>query len=178
MTCVVVAGAVAFGCMVATAEGEGKKAAKAPAATVEPSKAAADAIKAAFPTATQKRVTASKDGKTFMVGLAEGKAECTVTVTDAGVIVSVASRVVAADLPKSVADAAAAVGGTVTGGNKVEQRADAKTLAKLDKPTVTYALYITKDDGKGMMIVAEDGKVVKPFEARQAKPAAEKKEKK
>lgn len=179
MTCMVVAGAVAFGCMVATAEGEGKKADKTPAAAVEMSKAAADAVKAAFPAATQKGAPRMNKDKTFGVTMSEGKNEFTVTVTDAGVIVSVASKVAAADLPKAVADAAAAAlaGGTVTGGTKIEQRADAKTLAKLDKPTVTFSLSLAKDDTKGTIVVAEDGKVVKPFEARQAKPAGEKKEK-
>jgi hypothetical protein len=186
MTCVVVAGALAFGCAVATAaDGEGKKAegkkveGKAAAVAVELSKAAGDAVKAAFPNATQKKVSASKDGKMFNVGLLEGTKEFMANVTDAGVIVSVSTRVQAADLPKAVADAAAAglPGGTVSGGNKVEQRADSATLAKLDKPVVTYSLYLAKDDTKGMMVVAEDGKVVKPFEARQAKPAGEKKDK-
>lgn len=184
MTCVVVAGALAFGCSVATAaEGEGKKGDKAGAAAAVPavdlSKAAADAIKAAFPAATQKGVRAAKDGKSFSVVMSENKSEFTVNVTDAGVIVSVKGNVPAADLPKAVADAAAAAlaDAKVTGATKMEQRADTATLAKLDKPVVTYVVSLAKDDTKGSITIAEDGKVIKPFEARQAKPAGEKKEK-
>ena len=182
MTCVVMAGALVFSGAVLAAEGDAKKAAKPAPVPVEMSKAAADAVKVAFPNATVKSVRAGKDGKVFSAALVEDKKECMVNVTDAGVILDVTSRVAAADLPKAVADAAAAglPGGTVQGATKIEQRADKATLAKLDKPTVTYSVYIGKDDTKGMMVVAEDGKVVKPFEARQAKPAApaaEKKEK-
>ena len=181
MTCVVVAGALAFGCTVAmAAEGEGKKGDKAgAAAAVELSKAAADAIKAAFPAATQKGAPRMNKDKSFNVTLAEGKTEFQVAVTDAGVVLSVTSKVAAADLPKAVADAAAAAlaGGMVTGATKMEQRADAATLAKLDKPTVSYVVSLAKDDTKGSTTIGEDGKVIRPFEAKQAKPAGEKKEK-
>ena len=161
LTCVVLVGALAFGVRSLSAQdrpaGEGDK----PAVTL--SQAAADAVKAAFPKASVGKVgqIGRGDIKVFSVQLSEGEKKFSANVSDSGVIVSVTTPLTAADLPKVVADAvaAAAPGATITTVAKLEQRADPRTLAKLEKPTVTYQIGITKDEVKSRLMVAEDGTV-------------------
>jgi len=133
---------------------------------VELPKAAADAVKAAFPGAEIEEVELdNEDGmKLYEVELELKDAEIEVTVSADGVIFEVETEITVEALPKAVADALAKVakGGKVKEVEKEEQRAVVKDgkLVTLKTPTVTYSAEIRTADGEIEVEIAADGKVL------------------
>jgi len=133
---------------------------------VELTKAAANAINAAFPGATIEKVKLEdEDGvKVFEAELKVKDAEIEVTVSQDGVIVEVETEITVEALPKVVADALAkaADGGKIEEVTKEEERATVKDgkLVKLDTPTIKYSAEIVKGDKKMKVEIAADGKVL------------------
>ena len=165
LTCVIVAGALAFGGGSAVAKDkpvddkpavEEPAAEKAAAMVALPDEASA-ALTKAFPNA---KVTYVRAGVFYTVRMArEKEPSFLVFVSETGVIVKVITN--GADFPKAVAEAvtAAAPGATVKMAQRVEQRAGIEDLKSLDKPEVNYEITFAKGDEQGSMTVAEDGTV-------------------
>jgi hypothetical protein len=159
----VVAGALAMGAGLAVcAEAPATATAPAEAAIALPDAAKA-AIAKAFPNATVGKVSNARGrgAVSYLVAMTEGDKKFDVRVTESGVIVSVATPVKLADLPKVVADAvtANAEGAKVDSATKVEMRVNFRTQEPLEKPMYAYAIHLIKGDEEATLMVAEDGTV-------------------
>jgi hypothetical protein len=162
----VITGALAIGGGLAVcAEGPAEATTPAQAAITLPD-AAKGAIEKAFPKATMGKVSNApgRGGVSYLVAMTEGDKKFDVRVTESGVIVSVATPVNLADLPKAVADAATAnaEGAKVDSASKVEMRVDFRTQEPLEKPMYFYAIRLIKDNEQATLMVGEDGTVRRP----------------
>ena len=129
-------------------------------------RAAADAVKAAFPQASIEEVALDKeDGiELYEVELRQNGEETEVTVSPDGVIVEVETEVSLKDLPKAVADAIA----KAAGGAKVEEVTREETravvragkLVKLDQPKITYEAEFRRDGKEVEIELAPDGTIL------------------
>lgn len=130
-------------------------------------RAAADAVKAAFPQASIEEVGLDKeDGiDLYEVELRQNGEETEVTVSPDGVIVEVETEVFLKDLPKAVADAItkAAAGAKVEEIKREETRAVVRAgkLVKLDQPRITYEAEFRKDGKELQIELAPDGTILK-----------------
>ena len=165
LMCLLVAGVMALGAGLAVA-------AEAPA-TTEPERppiklpdAAKAAIAKEFPKATMGKVSNApgRPPAGFLVAMTEGDKKFDVRLSEAGVIVSVATPIKLADLPKAVSDAvtANAEGAKVDSASKVEMRVNFRTQEPLEKPTFSYSIRLLKDDQQATLMVSEDGTVRRP----------------
>jgi phosphopantothenoylcysteine synthetase/decarboxylase len=133
---------------------------------VELTKAAADAINAAFPGAKIEKIKLEdEDGvKVFEVELELKDGDVEVTVSPDGVIAEVETEITVEALPKAVADALAKVaeGGKIKEVTKEEERATVKDgkLVTLDTPTIKYCAEVVKGETKMKVEIAADGKVL------------------
>jgi hypothetical protein len=167
MTCVVAA-ALAFGGFAVAADAPAVAATPVPpAVTLTP--AAGAAVAKAFPKATLGKVSTYERGnvKNSIVAMTEGDKKFDVRVTDEGLIVSIATPMKVADLPKVIVDAVASTdnnpeGATTDSASKIEWRADRRGEQPLEKPTFSYAVRLVKGDQAGILMVADDGTVRRP----------------
>ena len=164
--CLIVAGAVALGAGLAVGA-EGPAAATPPAqATITLPDAAKAAIAKAFPKATMGKVSNAPGRGTvsYLVAMTEGDKKFAVRVSEAGVIVSVATPIKLADLPKAVSDAATAnaEGAKVDSASKLEMRVNFRTQEPLETPTFIYSIRIVKEDQQATLMVSADGTVRRP----------------
>lgn len=169
LMCLVAAGAVALGAGLAVGA-EGPAAKSSAQATITLPDAAKAAIAKAFPKATMGKVSNApgRGAESYLVAMTEGDKKFNVRVNEAGVIISVATPIKLADLPKAVSDAAAAnaEGAKVDSASKVEMRVNFRTQEPLEQPRFSFSIRLVKDDQVATLMVGEDGTVRRPPQFR------------